>query len=92
MTEEERKKKVADYKKRVQEQTKKMLAHQSKMKFKENLLRNDPKAASAASEYNVRKRSGESPADIAASYSPEKKADMRRYIDAASAFRRKLID
>ena len=92
MTEKERKKRIADFKKRVLDLEKRMSGQAVKKEFKRQLQASDPKAASAMAEFNARKRRGESAADIAASYSPERKAAMRRSIEAAQAFSRKLID
>ena len=92
MTEEEKKKQIADYKKRVQDYTRNVLNQKAKGQFRKQLEETDPKAFAAYTQFNVRKRGGESAADIAASYSPEQKAAMRRSIEAADAFSRKLID
>ena len=92
MTEKEKQRKIEEYKKRIRAKMQEKLQRQKLGEFRRTLEKDDPKAFAAMTEYNVRSRSGESPADIAGSYSPEKTADMRRYIDAASAFRRTLID
>ena len=92
MTEKERKKQIADYKKRVQDLTKSVADQKARKAFSAHLAETDPKAFSAYAKFSSRKRRGESAADIAASYSTEQKAAMRRSIEAAEAFSRKLID
>ena len=92
MTEEQRKAKVAELAARAKDLKKRMSDQAARKKFRRQLQESDPKAASTVAQFNVRKRAGESAADIAASYSPEQKAAMRRSFDAADAFSRKLID
>ena len=92
MTEEERKAKAAELAARAKDLQRRMSEQAVRLQFKRQLQQDDPKAASAMAQFNVRKRAGESAADIAASYSPEQKAAMRRSIDAAEAFKRTLID
>ena len=92
MNAKERKAKAAELAARAKDLQRRMSEQAVRKAFKRQLQTSDPKAASAMAEFNARKRRGESPADIAASYSPERKAAMRRSIEAAEAFSRKLID
>ena len=92
MTEKERKAKAAELAARAKDLQRRMSEQAVRKEFKRQLQASDPKAASAMAQFNVRKRAGESAADIAASYSPQQKAAMRRSIQAADAFSRKLID
>jgi formylmethanofuran dehydrogenase subunit E len=92
MTEKERKAKAAELAARAKDLQRRMSEQAVRVQFKKQIQESDPKAASAMAQFNVRKRAGESAADIAASYSPQQKAAMRRSIEAADAFSRKLID
>jgi hypothetical protein len=92
MTEKERKAKAAELAARAKDLQRRMSEQAVRKEFRRQLQESDPKAFTAYTKFNVRKRRGESAADIAASYSPEQKAAMRRSIEAADAFSRKLID